>query len=354
MSDDNGNWCLIESDPGVFTELIQNMGVKDVQVEELYSLDIEQLRAMEPVFGLIFLFKWKPPGAADSSSGMLAEESQSQTESAVYFAHQVIQNACATQAILAVLMNRQNDLDIGETLGNLRSFSIDLPPDMRGLALTNCDELRRVHNSFQRIESFLNDIHRPATEDDDVFHFVSYVPVGGRLFELDGLKPAPIDHGATDDWLAAACRVLQSRVSLAGHSENGFNLMAVTSDPRRQLAERITTVDADISRLTARLEALKLRDSSVEEEKEESLEEVSRVECQLGALAYEREVLVSRVITEGDKFDRYRVENSLRKHNFIPMIYQLLRAMAKKGQLVPAIERRRTAGSNPATTSRSK
>ncbi len=30
----------------------------------------------------------------------------------------------------------------------------------------------------------------------DAFHFVSYVPIKGRLFELDGLKPYPIDHGA--------------------------------------------------------------------------------------------------------------------------------------------------------------
>lgn len=29
----------------------------------------------------------------------------------------------------------------------------------------------------------------------EAFHFVSYVPIGGRLFELDGLKPYPIDHG---------------------------------------------------------------------------------------------------------------------------------------------------------------
>ncbi|EGD77367.1 hypothetical protein PTSG_08460 [Salpingoeca rosetta] len=46
------NWCLIESDPGVFTELIESFGVRDVEVSEVLSFDAEELRQLGNAAGL--------------------------------------------------------------------------------------------------------------------------------------------------------------------------------------------------------------------------------------------------------------------------------------------------------------
>lgn len=48
-------WLELESDPGLFTLLLEDFGVKGVQVEEIYDLQ----KSLEgPVYGFIFLFRW--------------------------------------------------------------------------------------------------------------------------------------------------------------------------------------------------------------------------------------------------------------------------------------------------------
>ncbi|KAJ3537087.1 hypothetical protein NM208_g6460 [Fusarium decemcellulare] len=232
----SGGWNTIESDAGVFTSLIENLGVKDVQFEELLTLDPSELLTLQPVYGVIFLFKYPtdqpyatPEGPRDGSFDHGASEN-------IFFAAQTIQNACATQALLSVVLNKTGDVEIGEKLGEFREFTMVLPPEFRGEALSNSDLIREVHNSFARSSPFADETDKTGAEAEDAFHFIAYTPINGTLYELDGLQPAPISHGActSDDFASRVVEVLQRRIARYDTTEIRFNLLAMCRDLRQR------------------------------------------------------------------------------------------------------------------------
>ncbi len=298
-------WCTIESDPGVFSALLRRMGVRGVQVDEVVlGLDDDALMAMEHpvlvphqrVLGLILLHKW--------SESMPRAEAEPTDD--VFFARQTVNNACATQALLSVALNAQRSahlqalLDLGPDLGAFASFCADLDPQSRGHAIGSSDVLRLAHNAFARPEvvlygeaARLRSLGRRPSADDDAFHFVAFVPgplADGRVYELDGLQPAPVVRDAESAWPFAGMAAVREKVAqlMAADADIRFGLLAVVRD-RVQLADELLAhAEGD--------EAAQLRE----------------------VLAEERE-----------KREAEDVENARRQHNLVPLALALLRAKAE-------------------------
>ncbi|KJZ79351.1 hypothetical protein HIM_01502 [Hirsutella minnesotensis 3608] len=168
---------------GVFTSLVENLGVKEVQFEELLTLDASELAALQPLYGVIFLFKYPTDRPYASADGPLDGAFDHGAAERIFFAAQTIQNACATQALLSVLLNKAGDVDVGAHLRDFRDFTLVLPPEFRGEALSNSDLIREVHNGFARSSPFVDETQRGG-DAEDAFHFIAYTPIRFNLLAV--------------------------------------------------------------------------------------------------------------------------------------------------------------------------
>jgi ubiquitin carboxyl-terminal hydrolase L5 len=272
-----GGWCTIESDPGVFTAMINDLGVQGVQVDELVDLSEEAFVAANlagPIFGLLFLFKYDEVLAAPTTTPLTAGE----RPLGLIFSRQVIRNACATQAILAVLLNaRQRGLELGRLLTEYAEFAEALDPETRGELLANSREICAIHNAFTPQRGILLE-EDPALRDllpsEDAFHYVAYVPFAGQVYELDGLQSGPSALGAFStspssssssngtlgseasskrpgndaeidlDWIRIALDSIRRRIARVTSQELRFSVLVVHRDPRDELRKLAASGDS--------------------------------------------------------------------------------------------------------------
>lgn len=223
------------------------MNVKDVQLDDLYSIDTESLNQAGKVYGVIFLFKYGRVDREYANNGNIPLSGTYDTdyqENGIFFANQTIQNACATQAVLNILLNKEDEIDIGEDLTNFKSFVTGFDGEMCGETISNSDLIRGVHNSFSSPSIIVDeDPSRPPSNYDDkndgLFHFIGYIYKNGYIYELDGLKKCPIKHTQCENlqqFNNLLPQILMERINKY-QNEVRFSLLVVTNDKLKYFQE---------------------------------------------------------------------------------------------------------------------
>ncbi|KAF3084234.1 hypothetical protein TWF569_001206 [Orbilia oligospora] len=250
-------WCTIESEPAIFNQILRDAGVTNTRVIELYSLDESILDEPDPIIGLIFLCRWRQ----DTSE---VQEAEISCPDSVWFANQISENSCGSLAMINILFNAESVV-LGEELAQLKYFTAGLTPPLRGLCLRNSEFLRKNHNSFaRRSEIMQNNLdiidsckntkglaNDNGPNAESAYHFIAYVPSGGSVWELDGLKRQPVEIGETDNtsrWLLTAMPRVQLQISKYSENELMFTLLALTQctpTSHERPAMRMTSLEKD-------------------------------------------------------------------------------------------------------------
>ncbi|KAF5987824.1 ubiquitin carboxyl-terminal hydrolase [Fusarium bulbicola] len=272
-------WVELESEPAFFNIILRDLGVCNVKAKEIFTIDQDSLALLpQPVYGLIFLFQYLPG---------LEEESEEQDATGVWFANQTTSNACATVAMLNIVMNAEG-IDLGEKLRDFKESTKDLNTALRGHQISKNNFIRKIHNSFTRRMDHLNaDLcleneasdaktstsrrrtagkkgkkappRKKRSNTDYGFHFIAYVPAGGYVWELDGLQYRPHrldlvpDNG---DWTSVARPQIEGRMFQYEESQLSFNLLALCQSPLTVYAQTIAHAAASLQYLLKNTESL--------------------------------------------------------------------------------------------------
>ncbi|OPJ67007.1 ubiquitin carboxyl-terminal hydrolase isozyme L3 isoform A [Patagioenas fasciata monilis] len=226
-------WLPLEANPDVTNQQLQHehgcqflkqLGIHpDWQFVDVYGMEPELLSMVpRPVCAVLLLF----PITEKYETFRTEEEERikakgQDVKSSVYFMKQTIDNACGTIGLIHAIANNRDKMNF-ETNSSLKKFledSLSMTPEERAKYLETYEAIRVTHES----SAHEGQTEAPSIDEKVDLHFIALVNVGGHLYELDGRKPFPINHGETSDdsFLEDAiqvCKKFMERVSVVSLS----------------------------------------------------------------------------------------------------------------------------------------
>ncbi|KAK5165606.1 ubiquitinyl hydrolase 1 [Saxophila tyrrhenica] len=228
----------LENNPAVMTSLLHNLGLSPtLAFHDVFSLDDPDLLAFvpRPAQALLLVFpvsntyeKFRHEEDKDKQE----YEGHGEAEDVIWY-KQTIGNACGLIGVLHAVSNGaaramiQQDSD----LDTLVKRALPLKPRERAELLEETEALETAHSAA----ASTGDTAAPQAEDNVDLHFVCFVKSekNGHLFEMDGRRKGPIDHGALgegDDVLSERALELGARAFMKREAEGGdlrFSIVAL-------------------------------------------------------------------------------------------------------------------------------
>lgn len=222
-------WVPLEANPKVLTDFARTLGMSpSLRFTDVWSADLLDM-VPAPRHAMLLLFPLTPALlAAEKNRAQNSGTSDSSSASPI-FIKQTIDNACGTIALLHSLLQPE----LLAAFPPLEGSALDsLGKACAGKSPLECAELIERSNALddaQKEFAQRGQTAPPGAEEKIDLHFVAFIHKDGKLFQLDGRRDAPLEHGTTThgDLLKNACNIVRDEFMALDPSEYRFTIIAL-------------------------------------------------------------------------------------------------------------------------------
>jgi len=276
----------------------------------------------QPCFALLFLFPLTQIKSERRTEEERIEKEGQILSEKLFFVKQHVGNACGTIAVIHALSNNLDELKIEN--GPVYDFvkrTTDKDPSERGHLLGTDEAITKSHHNTSKMGRT-----NPKDFIKADFHFICFTMVDSHLYEFDGSRKFPINHGPTtrQQMVKDATRVIKTNFIDKTPGELFFSLLTLGPAQGQEifpqelepqsLSDKVDTTK--VAELVAMgfpeelvLTALKLKNNNTQLALEYLLNYNSNSEKNVASTENQIEQLMNL------GFDRELVISALRKHN---------------------------------------
>ena len=322
---ENDKWAPLELDPYVVTQIVKQLKLKGIQVEELISMQPNDLQPLGAIYGVSIIL-------AVEYLKLKSEAKPVTTD--LYHCQQLFFNAPLPHAILSVLLNIEG-VPLPIELVRYKEFVRDFNPQLREGVINELHTLRTICNSFYTPE-FQNGSHKATS----AYSFITFIPYKGKLYELNSMESnIKMISEFKGDWMELAKPIIENIESICTSQNIVYHTFAFAPDRKEIAEERLSKNKLLLGEIINRLGMKPISNEVLPNELLKLIpndrEKIEQLYKSVNEEIMQDEIIIT---SEQERSKLNKEEYNRRTFNYIPFIFNMLKTLSEKGKLQKAIE----------------